>query len=134
MRWPADKPPAQEVEKRVHYRANGEHKNYPSATGLWTFVQSKADKAKCAKLGESEWGILLETLRAALRASCVHQEFRGDFPARVWAFVNGTLHEARLSNQSTGEYHGFPLEYGEQWPDDPEGLLRNAPRVAISVH
>ena len=61
-------------------------------------------------------------------------EFRGDFPSRAWVYINGVLHEARLTNQAIGEYHGFPLEYDEQFPEDPHDLLRNAPRVDIAVH
>lgn len=75
-----------------------------------------------------------DALRQAILAGCVDVEFRGDFPARVWAFVNGTLHEARLTNEQSGEYHGFPLQYEEWQPKDPDGLLRNAPRVEIPVH
>ena len=49
-------------------------------------------------------------------------------------YINSVLHEARLTNQAIGEYHGFPLEYDERFPEDPHELLRNAPRVAIAVH
>ena len=73
-------------------------------------------------------------LREAIRCGCVSREFRGDFPSRVWAFVNGYLHEARLTNEKSGEYHGFPLQYEEQQPKDPDHLLmRKAPHVTIPV-
>jgi hypothetical protein len=55
------------------------------------------------------------------------------FPTRVWAYINGILHEAKITNSVTGEYHGMPLEYESQKPDDPHDLLRNAPRVTIPV-
>jgi hypothetical protein len=45
-----------------------------------------------------------------------------------------TLHEARLHNEQVGEYHGFPLEFAEQMPIDPNGILRNAPREQIAIH
>ena len=126
-------PPPAQVADRAHYRANGEHKSYPSTQGLWTWVPAKVDKTKCARYAEADWPKLTEALRAAIRAPCVHREFRGDFPARAWAYVNGDLHEARLSNEGNGEYHAFPVLYEEQWPDDPKDLLRNAPYVTISV-
>jgi hypothetical protein len=72
-------------------------------------------------------------LRRAIVAGCV-DEFKKDFPSRVWAFINDTLHEARLHNEQLGEYHGFPLEFAEQWPDDPNGILGNAPREQIPIH
>lgn len=130
--WPFGKPPPESVAQRARYVASGEHKDYPSSDGLWTVVP-KADKAKCARFARTEWHRLKEVLRQAISASCVHAEFRGDFPARAWAFINDVLHEARLSNRGNGEYHGFPLEYQEQWPDDPNDLLRNAPRASIAL-
>jgi hypothetical protein len=72
-------------------------------------------------------------LQLAIAAPCVDEEFRGDFPARTWAYVNGVLHEARLSNKERGEYHAFPLEYEEQKPEDPHNLLIHAPHVTIPV-
>ena len=45
---------------------------------------------------------------------CVSRDFRGIFPSRAWAFVNGILHEARLTNEVSGEYHGFPIQYEDQ--------------------
>ncbi len=96
-------------------------------------MSRKADKAKCERFAPADWPRLEETLQAAVRTGCV-DEFRGNFPSRAWAFINGVLHEARLTNQANGEYHGFPLEYEEQRPDDPHDLLRNAPRVEIPVH
>jgi len=131
--WPSDKPPADVIATRARYIASGEHKMHASTTGLWAFGP-KADKAKCDNFAESDWHQLLETLQEAIKAPCVDQEFRGDFPARAWAYVNGTLHEARLTNRATGQYHAFPLEYAEQYPEDPNDLLRNAPRVTIPVH
>lgn len=82
----------------------------------------------------AEWPRLLDLLRRAIIAGCVHEEFRSGFPTRVWAYINGTLHEARLHNETQGEYHGFPLEYPEQFPDDPYGFLGNAPHEQIAVN
>lgn len=130
--WPEDKPPPADVADRVRYLPSGEHKNYPSEQGLWT-LGSRSDKAKCQHLSEHDWPRLVVTLRQAILAPVASQEFRGDFPSRVWAYINGVLHEARLSNQQTGEYHGFPLEYPEQFPTDRHNLLRLAPRVTFTV-
>jgi hypothetical protein len=55
------------------------------------------------------------------------------FPTRVWAYINDRLHEAKITNPATGEYHGMPLDYESQKPDDPHELLRNAPRVTLPV-
>lgn len=78
--------------------------------------------------------MLQALLVEAICKRCVHRDFEGGYPRRVWAYVNGVLHEARLSNEGNGEYHGFPLEYEEQYPHDPNNVLRNAPRADIPCH
>lgn len=132
-RWPNERPPPQSIARRAVYRPDGAHKDYPSPTRQWEF-NPRTDKAKCAHYREDQWPQLVAVLRAAIAAPVVSAEFRGEFPARAWAYVNGRLHEARLTNPETGEYHGFPLTYEEQYPDDPEGLLSHAPQVTIAVN
>lgn len=132
VQWPPDQPGPEDIARRVRYIASGEHKSYPPpVAGLWT-LNPKADKAKCDRFAEAEWPRLQEALRAAIEAGCVGK-FRREFPSRAWIYINNILHEARLSNPAIGEYHGFPLEYEEQYPDDPHGLLGDAPRVTIAV-
>jgi hypothetical protein len=131
--WPADRPDPMIVAAQVQYRPSAEHKNYPSSTGGWTLGPAKSDKAKCARFAEAGWPAVQDALREAIRCRCVSRDFRGNFPSRVWAFVNGDLHEARLTNEGSGEYHGFPLQYEEQQPKDPDRLLRNAPHVTIPI-
>jgi hypothetical protein len=123
----------QELAAKVRYVPSGEHKTYPSETGLWT-IGHKIDKAKCDRFDPAHWPRIEQVLQDPVRHGCIDSEFRGEFPARAWAYINDTLHEARLSNLVNGEYHGFPLDYPEQFPEDPACLLRNAPRVAIPVH
>lgn len=130
--WPEGKPLPEIVSNRVRYVASGEHKRYPSPEGHWNF-DPKTDKAKCDRFDQQDWPRLQQSLVLAIRSGFVNMEFRGDFPSRVWVYINGVLHEARLTNEISGEYHGFPLEYIEQFPEDPDGLLRNIPRVTIPV-
>lgn len=130
--WPQDKAEPATVAARVKYIPSGEHKTYPSRKRLWTF-DHRSHKAKCDHFAGDPWPELKATLQRAIETPVVSAEFRGEFPSRVWAYVNGILHEARLSNQQRGEYHGFPLEYPEQFPIDPHDLLRFAPRVTLAV-
>lgn len=124
---------AAEVAERVSYRGSGKHKSYPAPNHEWEPVH-RPGTAVCARFNPTEWHRLEEALRESIRRSCVQLEPRRGFPTRAWAYINGTLHEARLTNQGNGEYHGFPLEYESQKPEDPHDLLRNAPRVTISVY
>jgi hypothetical protein len=88
----------------------------------------RADKAKCDHYPEEQWPRLLEALRSAIRAGCV-SAFRGKpFPERAWAWINGVLHEARITNPSTGDYHGFPINDERQYPG-PTERIEAAPHV-----
>jgi hypothetical protein len=91
----------------------------------------RADEAKCDEYAAEQWPRLVDVLRQAIRAGCV-SDFRGTFPERVWAWINGVLQEARLTNQSTGEYHGFPVNDPRQYPE-PLDRLKAAPHVEIPV-
>lgn len=126
--WPDDAGSPEEIAGVVTYTGNPVHKTYPvlGVPPAW-----RADKAKCDRFAESEWEKMRDALRQAIRGGYV-SEFRGGFPERVWAWVNGVLHEARLTNERTGDYHGFPINDPRQYPL-PAALLENAPRVEISV-
>ncbi len=91
----------------------------------------RADKAKCDQYAEEHWPRLLDVLRRAIRARCV-SDFRGAFPDRVWAWINGVLHEARLTNEGTGDYHGFPIIDLRQYPE-PIDRIEAEPRVDLPV-
>jgi hypothetical protein len=130
--WDADEATRQSLAERVHYSGNGAHKTYPSPNGEWIPSLRRA-KASCWKFDQKDWPRLVILLRRAIVAGCV-AKFQDDFPSRVWAYINDTLHEARLHNAQLGEYHGFPLEFVEQMPIDPNGMLRKAPREQIAIH
>lgn len=127
--WEADETTRRQLAERVRYSGNGAHKTYPSPNNEWT-PSLRRGKAACWKFDQSDWPKLVILLRRSIVAGCV-ADFRNDYPSRAWAYINDVLHEARLTGR--GEYHGFPLEYAEQMPIDPDGLLRNAPREQISI-
>lgn len=126
--WPEGVGTPAEVAERVSYKGSVEHKLYPSPAGPPAY---RADKAKCDRYSQEQWPRLLDALRAAIRAGCVGH-FRGSFPDRVWVWINEVLHEARLTNEGTGEYHGFPLNSTLQYPE-PVDRVMEAPRVEIPV-
>lgn len=126
--WPDDAESPKDLAKRVTYGGSPLHKDHPSPAGppAW-----RSDKAKCPKFPEKDWAKLLKALRQAIEAKCV-DSFQGAFPKRAWAWINGILHEARLTNKETGEYHGFPIDDERQYPEPPDALEK-APRVDIPV-
>jgi hypothetical protein len=131
--WDADPVARRRIAERATYRGNGEHKSYPAPSGEW-IPSLRRGKALCWRFDVTDWPRLQDLLRRAIAAGFVHEEFRGDFPVRAWAYINGILHEARLHNETLGEYHAFPIEYPEQIPDDPDGFLKKAPHEQITVH
>jgi hypothetical protein len=130
--WAATANERQAVANRVRYCGNGAHKSYPAPNGEWT-PSLRPGKSVCWRFAPSDWPKLVDLLREAIKSGCVHVQFDGDFPTRAWAYINGKLHEARLHNAALGEYHGFPLDYQEHEPIDPNGLLRRAPREQLTI-
>lgn len=126
--WPADVAAPDELARQVTYTGNPKHKTYPSPAGP---PAKRADAAKCDKYAVADWPKLRCALRRAIRAGCV-SDFRGTFPFRAWVWINGVLHEARLTNEATGDYHGFPLNDPTQYPE-PLDRVEAAPRVDIPV-
>lgn len=123
----------EELAERVSYAGSGKHKRYPSATGEWIPIH-RPGLSECAHYADDDLRPIEGVLRDAIRRACVQWEEGKSFPVRVWAFVNDVLHEARLSNQDTGVYHAFPLNFDEQWPSDPDEILKDAPRVSLPLH
>ncbi|MCB9739737.1 MAG: hypothetical protein H6747_10755 [Deltaproteobacteria bacterium] len=126
--WPQTAPRPEAVAERASYVPSGAHKNYP-APG-WNY-NPRTDATKCRVIAKENWPKIVNGLRAAIRAEVVDDHFRGDFPSRAWLYIDGVLHEMRLSNQVTGEYHGFPLDDPAHFPNDPHDRLKLAPRIAL---
>lgn len=124
--WPEDADPPKEVAQRVIYEGSALHKAHPSPAGPPAL---RADKAKCDPFAENDWPQLSRALQDGILAGAVGA-FRGGFPERVWVWINDVLHEARLTNEAAGVYHGFPINDSRQYPE-PADRLEAIPRVTI---
>ncbi len=128
----ADQPPdaaeCARIAALATYRGNPVHKSYPSPAGPPAL---RADEAKCDRFEREHWPLLTEALRAAISAGCINDDFRQGFPSRAWAFINGVLHEARLTSPGLGDYHAFPIDDPVQYPLPEEDLNERAPRRNI---
>ena len=129
VEWPADADPPDVVASSVRYAGHRKHKTYSSPAGPGAH---RADDYKCDRYDSEQWPRLVEALRDAIRARYVG-EFRGRFPSRAWAWINGVLHEARQNGWDSSDYHGFPLDDPRHYPA-PASQLENAPRVEIPSH
>jgi hypothetical protein len=130
--WPKWSLEPETIAARVRYVGSGKHKTYSSPDDSWVPNHRPGVGGRCDEYAQQEWAKLEDGLRAAILAGCVQFKAGETFPGRVWAYVNGILHEARLTNSERGEYHAFPLEEKSHEPDDPGELLRGAPRVKIT--
>ena len=79
---------------------------------------------------EEHWPRLLVAL-GAQSARVTVSGFVARFPFD-WVWINDVLHEARLTNEGTGDYHGFPINDPRQYPE-PLDRVEAAPRVEIPV-
>jgi len=119
------------LSRNIRYAADGKHKDYPAPSGEWDY-RFRAEGTKCPRIPESQWPQLTEALREAFQAGVVQWDDRcATFPVRAWIRVDRRLCEARLTNRCAGEYHGFPLNYEEHYPSDPDDRLVNAPEVLL---
>jgi hypothetical protein len=126
--WPDGASAPDDLAKKVTYTGSPKHKTYPSPAGP---PAKRADAAKCDKYAAADWPKLRTALQTAIEERCV-SDFRGNFPFRAWVWINDVLHEARLTNEATGDYHGFPINDTSQYPE-PLERVEAAPRVEIPV-
>src|SRR5690348_11670130 len=126
--WPDGSATPDDVADLVTYTGSPKHKTYLSPAGP---PAHRADAAKCDKYATADWPRLECALRRSIRARVV-SSLRGNFPYRAWVWINDVLHEARLTNEATGDYHGFPINDPSQYPE-PLERVEAAPRVEIPV-
>jgi hypothetical protein len=112
--WPSGYPNPDIVASKVIYKGHVKHKTYWSHLGKPGWIPT-SDDAKCDHFEDGSWPELQAVLQAAVRSQYIGA-FRGDYPSRAWAFINGVLHEARLDEQGHGTYHGFPIDHPFQYP------------------
>ena len=102
----------QDLEERVRYGGNPEHKREPGDFGLTPPAQLRADKTACDEVGITRRDVALHLLREGIKKGLVSQKVRGSsrLPQNVWAVTrDGRPVEAQLENAETCSYHGYPM-------------------------
>jgi hypothetical protein len=98
---------------RVSYEGSPYHRR--GAAGQPTAVRRYPAASKC----DPKWtrDAATAVLREAIRQSFVPREadWRGIFPRYVWYRDEAVVYQAFLHNETSGAYHGFPLNK-EEWP------------------
>lgn len=112
-------PPPPEVDLkavalRASYIGSPEHKDSPSFAGQ---PRPRADAAICDRSLATKQALVTRWLRKAIRLGLISAYWEGDFPRYVWHKEEDVVYEARLVNQSNGQYKGYPLNR-EEWPSN----------------
>jgi hypothetical protein len=95
------------LAKRVRYIGSPEHKRHPSFAGP---PAPKNTSTLCDPRFANQQDLLTHWLQEAIRRGMIGKKWDGDFPRNVWLRQDGVVYEARLVNQVSGEYKGWPLE------------------------
>jgi len=114
VRAVAPPPPGTDLDKvarKVTYVGSPEHKDTPSFAG---HPRPRADAAICERALAREQVRVTRWLRKAIRSGSVSALWEGGFPRYVWHKEGAIVFEARLVNQVSGQYKGYPLN-PEEW-------------------
>ncbi len=106
--------PADRLEwlaERVRYGGNPEHKRNPGDFGLTPPSKPRPDKSLCDDVEVFKRDEALSLLRDGIHKGLVSAQKVDELPKMVWAVIQngGRVLEARLENQATYTYHGYPL-------------------------
>lgn len=100
----------QQLAGKVRYVGSAEHKRHPSFAGP---PAPRATASLCDPSFANQQEMLTRWLREAIEQGQFSRNWDGDFPRNAWIRKDGIVYEARLVNQGSGEYKGWPLEQEE---------------------
>lgn len=102
------------MEKTARYCPSPYHKTRP-LSGHWLAAPTpRPDKTICDGPSAGSHRNAIELLMAGFRRGMVSRQVRRGWPRNVWAVdEDGVVYEAQLSNEETGEYHGYPMKQGD---------------------
>lgn len=104
------RPELDELVRRVRYVGSPYHKRSPGDFGLSPPTQPRPDKTLCDDAGIKKVAQAQSWLEEGVRRGLLSADWQDGFPKHVWAVTDdGTVLEARYSNEGPGHYHGYPL-------------------------
>ena len=95
-----------QVAERAHYVGSPEHKRSPSFAGR---LAPRSDASICDPSLSNQQTRVQSWLRAALRIGNCGGPWENGYPRYVWHKEDALAYEARLTNQASGEYKGYPI-------------------------
>jgi hypothetical protein len=97
---------------RATYIGSPEHKDAASAAGPRNL---RSDATPCPR-DLNDPVVITQWLRAAIAAGQVGAPWEEDFPRYAWLKNDRGCFEARLTNRTSGQYKGYPLQPDEVPP------------------
>lgn len=91
---------------RATYRGSPEHKTSPSPAGAF---HPRAGNSLCPARLAGAQEELTQWLRAATVAGRAGAPLLNGFPRHAWSLEDEQWFEARLTNEGSGEYKGWPI-------------------------
>lgn len=104
-----------ELQGKVRYGGNPEHKRNPGDYGLTPPSSPRADKMLCDGVSIFKRRKALSLLKKGIAQGAISVQIRNGFPQNIWSMTeDGIPLEAQLENSLKGTYHGYPVS-----PNDP---------------
>ena len=106
-----DRDELQRMETTAVYRPSPHHKAHSLSGARRAVPAPRPDKTICDGPSAGTHRNAIELLMAGFRRGMVSRQIRRGWPRNVWAVdEDGVVYEAQLSNEETGEYHGYPMK------------------------
>ena len=94
------------MAKAARYVSSEYHKAMPDGQSV---PKHRPDKTVCPRPSDRR-SSAFQLLKGGFRRGMVSGVQRDGWPRVVWAVADGVAYEAILSNQGSGEYHGYPMK------------------------
>jgi hypothetical protein len=98
-----------DLEARVQYGGNPEHKRYPLDYGLTPPASARPGKSLCDQLRSIRKTEALALLQQGLKSGLISERVIAGWPQNIWTVTNAEIYEAQLENAELGFYHGYPM-------------------------
>ena len=95
------------LAEKVSYVGSEAHKKDSGNFGVG--ARPRPDATLCDEVRIDDKAVAESLLKAGIEAGLVSEQMENGYPKRVWSVQGDLVFEARLQNEETGEYHGYPL-------------------------
>lgn len=103
-----------QLADRIRYGGHPAHKRNPGDFGLKPPSGPRQGKTLCDGVEIFSRASAEGLLKAGMRRGLVSVQRRNEWPQNIWAVSeNGSPLEAQLDNQESGQYHGYPIQFGD---------------------